>query len=151
MSRKNKAKICKTLVKLKTLVHFNRFHGKQRLHYLRRSQYQYHKEMTHLALQKKKMERFYGAGLYLNFIFRPLKIALMEISRSRFKQSRNSWLIQRIYVMGVFWTFFVNFWVCLGENSFFKGLVKSREIRNIEDLTLGRTGGGGGCMPPNPS
>ena len=70
----------------------------------------------------------------LNAIFRPLDMALMEISRSRFKQSKNSMLIPSIYVVGCF----VNFWVIIGyiweEIFFLQGLVKLREIRNIEDL-----------------
>ena len=56
------------------------------------------------------------------------RMSLMRISRSRFKQSKNP-----IYVK---WCF-VNFWVIFGdvwEDNFLKGLVKSCEIRNIEDL-----------------
>ena len=76
-------------------------------------------------------------GFNLNAIFRhfpPLDIALMEIYRSRFKQSKNSTLIPWIYVVGCF----VNFWVIFGyiweKIVFLKELVKLREIRNIEDL-----------------
>ena len=69
-------------------------------------------------------------GLNLNAIFLPLDTALMEISRSRFKQSKNSTLIPLIYVVGCF----VNFWVYLGGDSFSisQGFVKLREMRNIE-------------------
>ena len=69
----------------------------------------------------------------MNAIFSPLKVGLMKISRSRFKQSKNPLLISRSYVWGV-----VNFWVIFGyvweEIVFLKGFVKFREIRNIEDL-----------------
>ena len=68
------------------------------------------------------------AGVHLNAISPPLHTALMELSRSRFKQSENSLLISLIYVMGCFH----KFWVCLGENLFFsKNFI---EITNIEDL-----------------
>ena len=70
----------------------------------------------------------------MNAIFQPLNMGLMEIFRSRFKQSKNSLLILLIYVMRCF----VNFWVIFGyvweEIVFLKGVVKFREIRNIEDL-----------------
>ena len=56
-------------------------------------------------------------------------MALMEISRSRFKQSKNPIIILRICVAG----YFVNFWVYFG-GVVFLGLLKVREIRNIEDL-----------------
>ena len=70
----------------------------------------------------------------MNATFQPLNMGLMEIFRSRFKQSKNSLLILLIYVMRCF----VNFWVIFGyvweEIVFLKGVVKFREIRNIEDL-----------------
>ena len=44
-------------------------------------------------------------GINLNAIFPPLDMALMEISRSRFKQSKNSMLIPWIYVVGCFVNF----------------------------------------------
>ena len=73
-------------------------------------------------------------GFNLNAIFPPLDMALMKLSRSRFKQSKNSTFIPRTYVVGCF----VNFWVIFGyiweEIVFLEGLVKLREIRNIEDL-----------------
>ena len=46
----------------------------------------------------------------MNAIFPPLSVGLKEISRSRFKQSKNPPLISRSYVVG----FFVNFWVVFG-------------------------------------
>ena len=76
----------------------------------------------------------FKGGFNLNAIFPPLDMALMEISRSRFKQSKNSTLIPWTYVVGCL----VNFWVIFGyiweEIVFLEVLVKLREIRNIEDL-----------------
>ena len=58
----------------------------------------------------------------------------MRISRSRFKQSKNSLLVSQIYVLRRF----VKFWMILGdfweEIVFLKGLVKFGEMGNIEDL-----------------
>ena len=58
----------------------------------------------------------------------------MLITRSRFKQSKIPMLISRSYVVG----YFVNFGGIFGyiweEMFFLKGLVKLREIGNIEDL-----------------
>ena len=67
---------------------------------------------------------------HVNAIFPPLDMALMEISRSRFKQSKNPTII----TCGVFCEFLGDFWVYLGGVVFLEGLVKLREIRNIEDL-----------------
>ena len=59
----------------------------------------------------------------------------MEISRSRFKESKNPLLKTYIYAMGCF----VNFWVIFGYDwekiVFLKVFVKFKEIREIEDLT----------------
>ena len=67
-------------------------------------------------------------------VFPSHNLGLMRISRSRFKQSKNCLLIQRIYVLRSC----VNFWVILGDiwevRVFLNGLVKFREIRNGEDL-----------------
>ena len=38
-------------------------------------------------------------GVHQKAVFRPLNLGLMRISRSRFKQSRNSLLISQIYVL----------------------------------------------------
>ena len=74
-------------------------------------------------------------GVNLNAVFLSLDMVLMKISRSRFKQSKNSMLIPWIYVVGCF----VNFWVIFGyiweEIVFLEGLEKLREI-NIEDDTV---------------
>ena len=79
-------------------------------------------------------DTLFKGGVNLNAIFPPLDMALMQIPRSLFKQSKNSMLIPWIYVVG----YFVNFWVIFGyiweEIVFLEGLVKLREIRNIEDL-----------------
>ena len=71
---------------------------------------------------------------YLKAVSPARNLALMGISRLRFKQSKNCSFISRIYVLRSF----VNFWVILGdiweEIVFLNGLVKFREIRNGEDL-----------------
>jgi len=73
-------------------------------------------------------------GFYLMAVFPSRNLGLMRISRSRFKQSKNCSFISRIYVLRSF----VNFWVIFGdvweEIVFRNGLVKFREIRNVEDL-----------------
>ena len=57
-------------------------------------------------------------------------MGLIEISRSRFKQSKNSSLITRIYVMGCF----VNFWVIFGyvweETVFLKVAIQDDGLSN---------------------
>ena len=74
------------------------------------------------------------AGVNLNGIFAPLNTGLVQISRSNFKQSKNSMLKTWIYVIGCF----VNFLVILGyiwvEIIFLERLEKFREKRKIEDL-----------------
>ena len=73
-------------------------------------------------------------GVHLKAVFTPHKIGQMEISRSHFKQYKNPLFITQINVLGCF----VNFWVIFGciweEIIFLEGLVKLREIRNVEDL-----------------
>ena len=61
-------------------------------------------------------------------------LGLMQISRSRFKQSKNRSFISRIYVLRSFLNFWVNFGDIWEEIVFLNGLVKFREIRNREDL-----------------
>ena len=64
------------------------------------------------------------AGVHMNAIFPPLSAGLMKIFRSCFKQSKNSLLISRSYVVGRF----ENFWLIFGyvweEKVFPKGFVK---------------------------
>ena len=57
-------------------------------------------------------------------------MALTEISRSRFKKSKNSHHPVNL-CCGVFWEFLGDFWVYLGGVVFLEGLVKLREIRLI--------------------
>ena len=57
----------------------------------------------------------------------PLLMALMAISRSRFKQPRNSLHISLIFVMACF----VNFGYVWEGIIFLKGFEKFREIRNF--------------------
>ena len=81
------------------------------------------------------MNRFgLKAGVNLKAVFMPIKIGFMEISRSRFKQSKISLLKTEINVVGCFVNFSVNFGYIWEEIVFLEGLVKLREIRNIEDL-----------------
>ena len=74
------------------------------------------------------------AGLNLNVALPSLNMRLIEISRSRFKQYKNSMLIPLFYVLGCS----VNFWVIFGsiweEIVFLEGLVKLGEIRNFGDF-----------------
>ena len=63
-------------------------------------------------------------------------MALMEISRSRFKRSKNPIIYHHpvnLYC-GAFCEFLGDFWVYLGGVVSLEGLVKLREIRNIEHL-----------------
>ena len=66
----------------------------------------------------------FKAGLNLNAISLQLNMGLMEISRSRFKQSKNSMLISWIYVMGCFVNFWGIFAYALENIVFLKGYVK---------------------------
>ena len=74
-------------------------------------------------------------GVQLKAFFPSFNLGLMRISRSSFKQSKN---IIYAHYMNVCFTVFCKFWRDLGdvweEIVFLKGLVKCREIRNIEDL-----------------
>ena len=59
----------------------------------------------------------------------------IEISRSRFKQSKNSVLVPLLCVSGVFYKFLGDFWVYLGGGSFAQRIGKILgEIRNAEDF-----------------
>ena len=72
-------------------------------------------------------------GVHLKAVFTPHKIGQMEISCSHFRQYKNPLFITKINVLGCF----VNFWVIFGyiwEIIFLEGLVKLREIKNVEDL-----------------
>ena len=71
------------------------------------------------------------AGVHVNVVFPPLNMGLLDISRSRFKQSKNSMLISQFYVLGSFVNFWVIFRYIWEEIVFFKGLVKLGEIKNF--------------------
>ena len=51
----------------------------------------------------------FKAGVHLKAVFTPLKISLMEISRSRFNQYKNPMLKTQINVLGCFVNFLVIF------------------------------------------
>ena len=74
------------------------------------------------------------ARVHLNGIFAPLNTGLVQISRSRFKQSKNSTLKTWIYVIGCFVNFLGIFGYIWVEIVFLKGLERFREIRKIENL-----------------
>ena len=88
----------------------------------------------HIAQTKKKY--LLKTGVNLNALFAPFNMRLMQISRPRFKQSKNSncMLNTWIYVIGCFVNFLVIFGYIWVEIVFLKGLVRFREIRKIEDL-----------------
>ena len=68
--------------------------------------------------------------VHLKAVFTPLKICLMEISRSRFKQYKNPMLKTQINVLGCFVNFLVIFRYIWEEIVFLKRVVKFGEIRN---------------------
>ena len=84
-------------------------------------------------LNSLQILNFKGA-IHLNAIFPPLDMALMEISHSRFKQSKHPIITPMNLCCGVFCEFLGDFWVYLGGVFFLEGLVKLREKRNIGDL-----------------
>ena len=74
----------------------------------------------------------YG-GVHVKAVLWPGIVVLMQISRSRFKQSKIYPLVTHIYVSG----YFVNFWVILGRNSFSQRISEIYGNRkNLEDLIL---------------
>ena len=68
--------------------------------------------------------------MHLKAVFTPPKISLTEISRSRFKQYKNTTLITQINVSGCFLNFLVIFRYIWEEIVFLKREVKFGEIRN---------------------
>ena len=70
------------------------------------------------------------AGVNLKAVFTALKIGLMEISRSHFKQYKNPPLISQTNVLGCFVNFLVIFRYIWEETVFLKRVVNLGEIRN---------------------
>ena len=79
------------------------------------------------------LDRF-KVGVHLKAVFTPLKIGQMEISCLHFKQYKNPPFITQINDLGCFMNFWVIFRYIWKEIIFLEGLVKLREIRNVEDL-----------------
>ena len=74
------------------------------------------------------------AGVHLKAVFTPLKIGQMEISCLHFKQYKNPPFITQINDLRCFMNFWVIFRYIWKEIIFLEGLVKLKEIRNVEDL-----------------
>ena len=80
------------------------------------------------------MFQSFKVGVHLKPIFTPLKIGQMEISCLHFKQYKNPPFITQINDLGCFMNFWVIFRYIWKEINFLEGLVKLKEIRNVEDL-----------------
>ena len=78
--------------------------------------------------------RSFKVGVHLKAVFTPLKIGQMEISCLHFKQYKNPPFITQINDLGCFMNFWVIFRYIWKEIIFLEGLVKLKEIRNVEDL-----------------
>ena len=74
--------------------------------------------------------------VHLKAVFTPLKSGQMEISCSHFKQYKNPPFITQINDLGSFINFWVIFKYIWKEIIFLEGLVKLKEIRNVEDLGM---------------
>ena len=76
-------------------------------------------------------------GFYLNAIFPPLDMALMEISRSRFKFQ---WAPEKLYhhpvnlCCGVFCEFLGDFWVYLGGDDFSRRIGKIKRNERLSEV-----------------
>ena len=73
-------------------------------------------------------------GVHLKAVFTPLKIGQMEISCLHFKQLKNPPFIFQINDLGCLMNFWVIFRYIWKGIIFLEGLVKLKEIRNVEDL-----------------
>ena len=73
-------------------------------------------------------------AVHLKAVFMPLKIGQMEISCLHFKLYKNPPFITQINDLGCFMNFWVIFRYIWKEIIFLEGLVKLKEIGNVEDL-----------------
>ena len=67
----------------------------------------------------------------MNVVFLLLNMGLIKMSGSSFKQSRNSMLITKFFVLGVFCKFLGDVWVYLGEDSFSQKIGTSRRNKKF--------------------
>ena len=79
-------------------------------------------------------KRVLKVGVHLKAVSTPLKIGQIEISCLHFKQHKNPPSITQINDLGCFMNFWVIFRYIWKEIIFLEGLVKLKEIRNVEDL-----------------
>ena len=91
-------------------------------------------DVTKATWSDEILAKLLKVGVHLKAIFTPLKIGQMKISCLHFKQDKNPPFIAQINDLGCFMKFWVIFRYIWKEIIFLEGLVKLKEIRNVEDL-----------------
>ena len=81
-------------------------------------------------METERNTKMLKAGVHLKAVFMPLKIGLMEISRSHFKQDKNPILKTQIDVLGCFVNFLVICRYIWEEIVFLKRVLNFGEKRN---------------------